>query len=344
MASYDDKCIELIGTTLKDEVIKMIESCNIQAYLDAVSRFNNYSFNNLMLIRCQCPVASMVCAHSKWAELGGHAKKGSKAIRILAPITKKKDVLKETDDGVLIPTTEEYIIGWRTVPVFDISQIEGAKIPDHPDLIKELDGDIVDFDHIYPMLQEATTAPIGWMDEADCKRVGDDCHGYYSPSGHFIRIRREMSQAQVIKTTIHEIAHSLLHSMDAKRSIPTEVKEMEAESTAYVVCKHFGLDTSDYSLGYISSWGYSVLKKDRDNGWKEFASLLDRVLKVSKRIIDALDSPEPPTVSVGVKEPSVRKVTTKKKPKAKLTFVCVGKPASTGKKKVGLVPKAGGEA
>ena len=342
MTKYDDKCLELIGTTLKDEVIKMIESCDLQAYLDAVSRFNSYSFNNLMLIRYQCPTASMVCAHSKWAELGGHAKKGSKAIRILAPLTKKMEVEQEDDKGVTQMVKKEVIVGWRSVPVFDISQIEGAKLPDCPDVIRELDGDIEDFDRIYPMLQSATTATIDWMDEDDCKRVGDDCHGYYNRPGHFIRIRKEMSQAQVIKTTIHEVAHSLLHSAEAlkDRCPSTMVKEMEAESTAYVVCKHFGLDTSDYSLGYISTWGYEALKKDRETGWKEFASLLERVLKVSKCIIDALDSPEMPAASVGVKEPSVRKVTTKKKPKTKLTFVCVGKPASTGKKEVGVIPKA----
>jgi hypothetical protein len=341
MTKYDDKCLELIGTTLKDEVIKMIESDGIKEYLDTMARFNNYSFNNLLLIRYQCPIASMVCAHSKWVELGGHAKKGSKAIRILAPITKKKNVLKETDDGVLIPAIEEYIIGWRTVPVFDISQIEGAKMPSQPDIIKELDGDIMDFDRIYPMLQSATTAPIGWMDEDDYKKVEDDCHGYYNRSGHFIRIRKEMSQAQVIKTTIHEVAHSLLHSPEAlkDRCPSTMVKEMEAESAAYVVCKHFGLDTSDYSLGYISTWGYDILKKDRENGWSQFAALLERVLKVSKRIIDAIDPPEPPKSKVSVKEPSVKKAATKKR-KEKLTFVCVSKPASTGKKTVGVIPKA----
>lgn len=341
MTKYDDKCLELIGTTLKDEVIKMIESDGIKEYLDTMARFNNYSFNNLMLIKYQCPTASMVCAHSKWVELGGHAKKGTHAIRILAPSTKKIEVEQGDDQGVTQKVKKEVIVGWRSVPVFDISQIEGAKIPDKPDIVTDLEGDIVDFDRIYPMLQSATTATIGWMDEDDCRRVGDGCHGFYSPSEHIIRIRKEMSQAQAIKTTIHEVAHSLLHSPEAlkDRCPSTMVKEMEAESAAYVVCKHFGLDTSDYSLGYISTWGYEVLKKDRENGWSQFAALLERVLKVSKRIIDAIDPPEPPKTKVSVKEPSVKKAATKKR-KEKLTFVCVNKPASTGKKTVGVIPKA----
>lgn len=337
MSKYDEKCLELIGTTLKDEVIKMIESDGIKAYLDTMARFNNYSFNNLLLIRYQCPEASFVCAHSKWAQLGGHAKKGTHAIRILAPLTKKVEVEQEDDQGVTQMVWKEVIVGWRSVPVFDISQIEGAQLPEDPCIVKDLEGDIADFDRIYPMLQSATTASIGWMDERDCERVGDDCYGYYSPSGHFIRIRKEMSQVQVIMTAIHEIAHSLLHSMDVKRSIPTEVKEMEAESTAYVVCKHFGLDTSDYSLGYISSWGYSVLKKDRENGWSEFAALMDRVLKVSKTIIDAIDPPVKTTILTGSGSAPKK---SKKKTKEKISFVCVGKPTRTEPKKVGVIPKA----
>lgn len=342
MTKYEEKCLELIGTTLKDEIIKMVESCNVKAYLDAMARFNNYSLNNLMLIRCQCPDATFVCAHSKWAQLGGHAKKGTKAIRILAPIVKKESETV-TDELGTHTVDREFIAGWRTVPVFDVSQIEGAKLPENPCIIEDLDGDIVDFDRIYPMLQSATTAGIDWMDEADLKMCSEGCHGYYSPAKHIIRIRKGMPQAQAIKTTIHEIAHSLLHSPDAlkDRRVTRCEAEMEAESTAYVVCKHFGLDTSDYSLGYITSWGSDILSKDKENGWKTFSQLLDRVLKVSKTIIEAIDPPVKTTTSVGTgpMPRQGRKKTVKTKTKEKITFVCVSKPASTGPKKVGVIPR-----
>jgi hypothetical protein len=169
------------------------------------------------------------------------------------------------------------------------------------------------------------------MTEDDHK--SPSCHGYYSPTGDYIRIRPGMTQAQTIKTTVHEVAHSLLHSPEAMgeeyKGVP--LMEMEAEATAYVVCNHFGLDTSDYSLGYIVSWGYELLK--RENGWERFSQMLKGVLDVSKRIIDCIDPP----VKTSPKDESKTK---KAKKKPRLTFKCVGKPASTGPKKVGVIPKA----
>ena len=318
MTKYDNKCLEMIGTTLEAEVKKLMTSGAIEEYLDAMSRFNNYSFNNLMLIRYQMPTASRVCSASKWAELGGHIRAGTRALRILAPIVHKKTVIVDDRED-----EQEVVVGYRAVNVFDESQIEGATIPEQRSLCKDLEGDILGFKEVFGSLQAATTAQIGWMmvDEEP-----DGCHGYYNPSKHIIRIRPDMSQAQTIKTCIHEIAHSLLHSPEAlKGEIKSRsVEEMEAECTAYVVCRHFGLDTSDYSLGYVATWGYNLLKKEK--GWELFHELLKTVLKVSKCIIDAIDPPVKKTSKTG----------TKRAKKSRLTFVCVGRPASSGPKKVGV--------
>ena len=327
MTRYDDKCMEQIGTTLETEVKRMMANGEVKAYFDCCARFNSYSYNNMMLIRFQMPGASQVCSRTKWAEIGGHLKDGVKPLRILAPVLKKQEII--VDDETV---TRDVLTGYRVVSVYDISQVDGAKIASPMNICKDLVGDIEDFDRVFSAIRNATKTPIGWMTEDD--HESPSCHGYYSPARDIIRIRPGMTQAQTIKTTIHEVAHSLLHSPEAMgeeyKGVP--VMEMEAEATAYVVCSHFGLDTSDYSLGYIVSWGYELLK--RENGWERFSQMLKGVLDVSKRIIDNIDPP----VETAAKSGGETKKKAKKK--VKLTFTCVGKPASTGKKKVGVIPKA----
>ena len=100
-----------------------------------------------------------------------------------------------------------------------------------------------------------------------------------------------MSEAQTLKTMVHEIAHAKLHSEifgdgfcgDTPRSV-RETREVEAESVAYVVCEHFGIDTSDYSFGYIAGWSSG-------KELEELKSSLSRIRNAAAELIEGIEGP-----------------------------------------------------
>ena len=244
----------------------LFESEQYKAYLTAMSKFHNYSFNNTLLIAMQKPDASLVAGFGKWRDdFERHVKKGEKGIKILAPspykVKKQMEKIDPATQKPVIgadgkPVTEEREIEipvFRVVTVFDVSQTEGKEIPDIA--VSELTGSVEQYQDFFAALEKASPVPIAF------ENIEGGAHGYYHLEEKRIAIDEGMSELQTLKTAIHEIAHAKLHAID-KDTPATEqadrpdrrTREVQAESVAYAVCQHYGLDTSDYSFGYVAGW------------------------------------------------------------------------------------------
>lgn len=214
-------------------------------YLQVMSRFHNYSLNNQILIAAQMPEATIVAGYNSWMRnFDRHVKRGEKSITILAPqkIKIKVDTDKTDEYGNVIQEEKEGI-KFRPVSVFDVSQTEGKPLPQ---IISELTGDVSRYEQLLDAARQVAPYPI------EIRAVEGSAKGWCNFTQEKIIIKEGMSEAQTLKTVFHETAHARIHAGDTDKS--REQKEVEAESIAYVVCSHFGLDTSDYSFGYVATW------------------------------------------------------------------------------------------
>ncbi len=244
----------------------LFEGDNFRNYLNTMSKFHSYSFNNTMLIALQNPDATLVAGFQSWKKnFERNVNKGEKGIKILAPapykIKKEQEKIDpDTDLPVLDkdgkPVMEEVTIqvpAFKVVSVFDVSQTSGKELPTLG--VDELKGDVKDFEKFFGVLKEISPVPIK-LDEID-----GSAKGFYHQTDKSITIQQDMPEIQTIKTAIHEIAHAKLHDRDMQKAdidAPPKdrsTEEVEAESIAYTVCQHFGIDTSDYSFAYVASWG-----------------------------------------------------------------------------------------
>jgi antirestriction protein ArdC len=243
-------------TQLSDGIAALTDSAEWLRHLDAQSRFHRYSFGNVVLIASQFPAASRVAGFHAWKKLGRSVAKGEKAIWILAPMTVRKG--GESDD-------ERVVRGFKHVPVFDISQTEGE---DLPAVCHKLTGD-------------EPAASLGYSVEPT--ELRDGVNGDCTFNLRRIRVEVRNASAQRAKTLAHEIAHALLHSNQPDH----QLAELEAESTAYVVCSCLGLDTSSYSFGYVASWAGGG--EQAVTGIKASCS---RIQEAAALILDALEVEE----------------------------------------------------
>jgi antirestriction protein ArdC len=211
-------------------------------YLDVQSKFYRYSPNNVMLLLLQNENATRVAGYKKWQELGRQVKAKESALRILAPMTYKRDDAPEGEKA-------REIRGFKLVPVFDISQTEG---PDLPDIVSKLEG--LAPEGVFATLTEFAQG-IGFRVERP-QSLESGANGDTTHSEGRIRVVSTNSEAQQAKTLAHEIGHALLHDpgVEATKDLERGLKELEAESTAYVICTALGMDTSDYSFGYVAGW------------------------------------------------------------------------------------------
>ncbi len=222
-------------TQLKDGIARLTSSEAWCDYLAFQSRFHHYSYGNALLIAAQCPAATHVAGFTTWRKLQRSVRKGEKAIWILAPMVGKRSA---NDD----PDADQFVRGFKYVAVFDIGQTVG-EVP--PAVCTKLSGD--DPSRFYVRFVEvARCFGFGVADYA----FGDTTNGDCNVSEHHIRVEARNSPAQRIKTLVHELAHALLHERVTDRPLA----ELEAESTAYIVCRAMGMDTGDYSFGYVASW------------------------------------------------------------------------------------------
>ena len=232
--------------------------------LEVMSKFHDYSVNNTILIARQMPDATVVAGFNQWKkDFGRSVLKGAKGIKILAPNAYKTKVeeikrdpvtdlpIMDKDGNPVKEVVEEMRMSFKPVTVFDVSQTDGKPLPDLG--VDELKGEIKDFDKLMDVLRDISPVPIKFAP------IRTEAKGFYDPSSKSITIKEGMSDVQTVKTAIHEITHAKLHDLDtvkAKGEKPKDqsTKEVEAESVAFAVCQHFGIDTSDYSFGYVASW------------------------------------------------------------------------------------------
>ena len=262
--------------------------CN---YLSTMSKFHNYSFNNTLLIAMQKPDATLVAGYKAWQKnFERHVNKGEKAIRILAPapykIKEERDKIDPVTQELLLdkdgnPQKEEVevtIPAFRAVSVFDLSQTDGKPIPELA--AHELLSDVEGYQDMIRAVEAISPVPI------ELEEIAGESKGYYDREAKRIAVQENMSESQTLKTMIHEVAHSKLHSkeleQDEQMKKDRNTKEVEAESIAYTVCQHFGVDSSDYSFGYIAGWS-----SGRDT--KELRSSMDTIRRTASELITGIE-------------------------------------------------------
>ena len=283
-----------ITDRLEQGITELFDSERYKEYLRVMSKFHNYSFNNTLLIAMQKPDASLIAGFSAWKNnFGRNVMKGQKGIKILAPSPFKiKKELEKIDpqtgkafigkDGK--PVTEEKEItipAYKVVSVFDVSQTEGKELPDIA--VDELTGDVDRYKDFFAALEKTSPVPIAF------ENIEGGSHGYYHLEDKRIAINEGMSELQTLKTAIHEIAHAKLHDIDLNAPkdeqqphIDRRTREVEAESVAYTVCQHYGLDTSDYSFGYVAGWSSG-------RELSELKSSLETIRSAAAEIINSID-------------------------------------------------------
>ena len=282
-----------ITDRLEQGIAELFDSERYKEYLKVMSKFHNYSFRNTVLIAMQKPDASLVAGFSAWKNnFERNVMKGQKGIKIIAPSPYKiKQEMQKIDphtqkpiigkDGK--PVTEEKevtIPAYKVVSVFDVSQTEGKELPDIA--VDELTGDVDRYKDFFAALEKTSPVPIAF------ENIEGGSHGYYHLEDKRIAINEGMSELQTLKTAIHEIAHAKLHDIDLnapKDEQPRDdrrTREVEAESVAYTVCQHYGLDTSDYSFGYVAGWSSG-------RELSELKSSLETIRSAAAEIINSID-------------------------------------------------------
>lgn len=269
----------------------IFDSEQYKTHLKTLSKFHNYSFNNCLLIAMQKPDASHMAGFNAWRDdFKRQVRKGEKGIKILAPAPfKTKKTVDAVDahgkpiykDGKRVKEEKEITVpAFKITSVFDVSQTDGEPLPSLG--VNELAGSVDRYKDFFAALEKTSPVPIGF------EAIKTGAKGYYHLEEKRIAINESMSELQNLKTAIHEIAHSRLHDIDknAPKDTPRpdrRTREVEAESIAYTVCQHYGLDTSDYSFGYVATWSgdkqLDALKASLDTIRKEADAIITEVDK-----------------------------------------------------------------
>lgn len=281
-----------VTARLEQGIAEMFDSSRYTDYLRVMSKFPQYSLRNTLLIAMQAPDATHVMGFDAWKDpaIGRYVKANEKGIRIIAPKTAKKNVKKlDPDTGKPVldkdgkPVTEEIeviIPKFRVVCVYDVAQTEGKELPT---LTNELTGNVKQYKDFFAALKR--TSPFA----LDFEPLGSGAKGRCFYDERRIAILTGMSELQNVKTAIHEIAHATLHdtgsgilSEGANGRPDKRTREIQAESIAYAVCQHYGLDTSDYSFGYISGWSSG-------RELTELQSSLEVIRSTAEKLIETID-------------------------------------------------------
>lgn len=264
-AAKQKEKIQQTTEKLEQGILDFLSGDQYQDYLKVMSKFHNYSYSNSILIAMQRPDATYLAGYTGWQKkFKRQVLPGEHGIKIFAPAPIKQVVEKERlDPDTNLPvldengdpvkdTVEVKIPKFKVVTVFDVAQTSGEPLPELE--IPDLTGNVAEYENFLEAIHRTADVPVGF------EPIKGESHGYFSPSEQRIAIREGMSEAQTLKTAIHELAHSRLHNMDQNSRDPKvkgkdrNTKEVEAESIAFVVCSHFGLDTGNYSFGYIGTW------------------------------------------------------------------------------------------
>lgn len=284
-----NKDTKALAEHLKEGMKNYLDSEQFKSFLDTMSKFHNYSLNNIHLLKMQNPNVSRVASFNKWkADFDRTVKKGSKALKIWIPYQVKTKISANQNELSFSPSENEMeekevtVTRFKLGNVFDVSQTEGKELPK---AINELTGDVKDYEDLYRAAKAVSMdnqVPISFE---EIKR--ESTNGYYSPDENRIVISKGLKgQEQILKTIFHEMAHADLHRGSNAQYGDDQYRkqELQAESVAYVVANHFGFDTSSYSFGYLAIWA-----KDK-NGFEDMVEQLQVVQKEAKSLIDRMDA------------------------------------------------------
>ena len=279
-----------ITEKLEQGVADLFNSEKYQTFLNTMAKFPRYSYNNNLLIMLQKPDATLCQSYTGWKKMGRFVKRGEKGIRILAPtpfkIDREQNKLDEKGQAILDKdgepvkeTVQIDMTGFKPVSTFDLSQTEGEPLPTLG--VEELTGSVEGYAKLFEAIKEATPVPVAFED------IKGGAKGYFQTSENRIAIKEGMSEVQNVKTLIHEMAHAKLHNMTAQKARDDggqtrSSKEVEAESVAYTVCQHYGIDTSDYSFAYVAGWS-------KGKEMPELKESLGTIQKAASELITAID-------------------------------------------------------
>lgn len=281
---YRAERIHALSDKLETGLRDLINSDNYMKYLETMSRFHSYSYLNCLLISTQCPNATRIAGYNDWhKKFRRFVKAGEKAIWIIAPAPVKRKVLVDRKDSItgdlvigadgkpIKDTVEKIQMFFKPVPCFDVSQTDGKPLPE---IVRRLDSEVDGYDRLMDAIKKISPVPISF------EEIYTNANGYYDISNNRIIVRNDLSEAQTVKTALHEIAHSMMHDKDSIVD-KSWVREIEAESVAFIVCSYIGIDTADYSFGYITGWA--------DGRLEDFKASLGRIKDTSSNIIDRLN-------------------------------------------------------
>ena len=284
-----NKDTKALAEHLKEGMKNYLDSEQFKSFLDTMSKFHNYSLNNIHLLKMQNPNVSHVASFNKWkTDFERTVKKGSKALKIWVPYQVKTKISTNQNELSFSPSENEMeekevtVTRFKLGNVFDVSQTEGKELPK---AINELTGSVKDYEDLYRAAKAVSMDNQVSISFEEIKREG--ANGYYSPNENRIVISKGLKgQEQILKTIFHEMAHSDLHRGTNAQYGDDQYRkqELQAESVAYVVANHFGFDTSSYSFGYLAIWA-----KDK-NGFEDMVEQLQIVQKEAKSLIDRMDA------------------------------------------------------
>ncbi len=272
--------VEQLTARLNEKLAALRTSDGYRDYLRMQSRFPHYSLSNCLLILSQKPDAQHVAGYTVWSSLGRHVNAGEHGIRIMAPRTYKRPVPAESssEDPAEQPAPAQQVhLYFRPISVFDISQTSGDPLPTLA--VDELQGRVDGYAILRDSLMEASPVPVRF------ESVTSGAKGYYSPAAGEIVINVGMSEQQTLKTLAHEIGHAIAHSPDSPgvNEKNRSAKETEAESIAFIVCSHYGINTDEYSFPYIGSWS-----SDMDD--RQLSAQITGIKGTAVSIIDKTDA------------------------------------------------------
>ena len=281
--------MDQMAQKLEAGVKDVFQGENYKAYLDFCAKMPRYSINNQILIMMQKPDATMCQSFTGWKEMGRFVKKGEKGIRVMAPAPYKmereqdklgndgKPVLDKDGEPVK-EVVEVKVNAFKPVSTFDISQTEGEPVPRLG--VDELTGSVEGYATLMEAIKQASPVPISF------ENIESGAKGYYQVEENRIAIQEGMSEVQTVKTALHEASHASLHNKEAMNADSDKKsrnqKECEAESVAYVVCQHYGIDTAEYSFPYVAGWS-------SDKEIPELKASLDTIRRAASDLIVKID-------------------------------------------------------
>ena len=284
-----EKDTKALAEHLKEGMKNYLDSDQFKSFLDTMSKFHNYSLNNIHLLKMQNPNVTQVASFNKWkTDFDRTVKKGAKALKVWVPYQVKTKIPENQKELNFSPSENEMdqkeitVTRFKLGNVFDVSQTEGKELPK---AIHELTGSVKDYEDLYRAAKAVSMdnqVPISFE---EIKR--ENTRGYYSPSENRIVISKKLKgEEHILKTIFHEMAHADLHKGTNAQYGDDQYRkqELQAESVAYVVASHFGFDTSSYSFGYLAIWA-----KDK-NGFEDMVEQLQVVQKEAKSLIDRMDA------------------------------------------------------